>query len=1128
MRLLRGAGLVPQRFLGICMSTAAYALDGQPCTREAFYAAACNPQRHIVVQACAGAGKTWMLVSRIVRALLEGAQPQEILAITFTKKAAGEMRERLQEWLLEFSKASDEQLALELQIRGISSEIAKKSKPNMREVLSNLYQQSLANPRSVQIRTFHSWFAALLRHAPLATLQTLGLPPVYELLEDDTLAIEALWPRFYALQQTDAALHRTYREAVADVGRWGVQEALTNALAKRVEFELADRAGVVARSIRTVAQVYPEFAALDDPLALLQANHEALLAAAKLLSEAKQPSYKAKGVELLDALAQSRWADVPQCLLTQAGQPRKFNEQLTSQPALADAQQLCMRVAAAQLQHAAWQHQQRMAQLSRALIACFADFKRERGWVDMGDLERAAHHVLGSEKISGWVQQRLDAQIRHLLIDEFQDTNPLQWQALQSWLSGYVGAGGGGASNGPSVFIVGDAKQSIYRFRRAEPQVFEAAARFVCEGLGGTLLACDHTRRNAKGITRVVNAIMGQAAIEQPYEFRNHTTESAQTGGVIRLPIVPIAEKPEQTDELLWRDTLNEPRDEIEEHTADTECQVAARWVVAQIQGGLQGSQIMVLARKRDRLARMRDALRSLGIESQISEKIALCDLPEVQDVVALLDALVSPSNNLALARALKSPIFGWSDEDLAVLEFAVREQRDQDSAREQVGMSWVELLLNQEQTNIILRGLEGDLIKKTAQSLRQMQLWLAQLPPHDALSRIYEQHDVVARCMQAAPAHLRSRVQLSLQALLHAALQLSSGRFLTPHALVRELKKPQLKAPQTAGAEQAVRLMTIHGAKGLEAHTVLLLDTCTPPAKSALLDVLVDWPGEKSAPQTFAFLRSEGAAPACVSAALAHEQAQRAREEINALYVAMTRAREQLVLSAHEVSRADPGSPWMRFEALAAREDACAQELEEAWHEDFVATGIAQAIDAPFFIRKQPQVPVNHALSAPELIVNTIAEPIDDSAARIGTAMHRLLELHSSSADLAHIAPSLGRSLQLDTAQTNQALQAAQRMLQGEGAWVWDAAQIDWQGNEVELWHGEQLLRLDRLVRHRVSQVWWVIDYKSAAAPERVQELREQLEAYRQAVQTAYPQNPVKAAFITAHGALIEMEPRA
>jgi ATP-dependent helicase/nuclease subunit A len=154
----------------------------------------------------------------------------------------------------------------------------------------------------------------------------------------------------------------------------------------------------------------------------------------------------------------------------------------------------------------------------------YAQLKRERGWIDMGDLERAALALMSDEVLSGWVQERLDARVRHLLIDEFQDTNPLQWQALSAWLSSYSGAG-----KAPSVFLVGDPKQSIYRFRRAEPQVFKAAQRFVAEGLGGDLLSCDHTRRNAPAIIGLVNQVMGQAQEAHEFDgFRAHSTESVR------------------------------------------------------------------------------------------------------------------------------------------------------------------------------------------------------------------------------------------------------------------------------------------------------------------------------------------------------------------------------------------------------------------------------------------------------------------------------------------------------------------------------------------------------------------------------------------------------------------------
>jgi ATP-dependent helicase/nuclease subunit A len=151
------------------MTLAAYEHNGQPVTREAFYAIACDPRRSVAVEACAGAGKTWMLVSRMLRALLDGAAPHEILAITFTKKAAGEMRQRLQEWLEATlrAKPSPKSSSRSWSSRGISHSPAS----NGHEALQNLYRSVLAAGRPVQIRTFHSWFAALLRTAPLAVLQ---------------------------------------------------------------------------------------------------------------------------------------------------------------------------------------------------------------------------------------------------------------------------------------------------------------------------------------------------------------------------------------------------------------------------------------------------------------------------------------------------------------------------------------------------------------------------------------------------------------------------------------------------------------------------------------------------------------------------------------------------------------------------------------------------------------------------------------------------------------------------------------------------------------------------------------------------------------------------------------------
>jgi ATP-dependent helicase/nuclease subunit A len=1145
----------------------AYALGGQPCTREVFYATACDPQRNVVVQACAGAGKTWMLVSRILRALLQAEHsadkplaPQEILAITFTKKAAGEMRQRLQEWLQEFANADEATLTDELLARGISKEIALQPNKILHRQLSNLYSALLDSGRVVQIRTFHSWFGALLRSAPLAVLEQLGLPAHYELLEDDSEATALVWRRFYTVLDGDDASRRIYTEAVAAHGRFNIDKALGSALDKRVEFLLADVAGTVQRSIREFVQVYTEFAGLNAPLDIFapgRPERQRLSDAAATLGRYDGAIPQKAASQIERALTDNQVAGALKALLTEAGTARKFSDKIPGVEAVRDLQALCLRINAAQQQHTAWQHQQRMAQLTRILVACFSDLKRERGWVDMGDVERAALHLLSDSVLSGWVLERLDAQTRHLLIDEFQDTNPLQWQALQAWLASYAGAG----QRAPSVFIVGDPKQSIYRFRRAEPQVFIAATEFVCEALDGVVLSCDHTRRNARGVLAAVNAVM-QGAAEQGYEgYRVHTTESQHAGEVLRLPLVDVETEAAQDTSGEWRDTLTMPRHEAEEHIRTLECEQAARWVAQHIASGVQPGDVMVLARKRDRLQRMASALQALGIASQITEKTQLMAHCAVQDVVALVDALVSPTHDLSLARALRSPLFACSDDFLVAMAQAARAQR----------CSWLDLLidkllLNDELLVHYFIGLEADLIHKTASQLRQYQQLFATLPPHDALAALYQYADVVARCMAAAPAPQRSAVAAQLHALLAAALDVDGGRFLTPYAWVRALKAGHVRTPVAAAlavndgdndddgsdeVKSAVQLLTVHGAKGLEAHTVLMLDTNSQAEKPRSMDVLIDWPAQQAAPTTFAFLASESAPPLCVQAALQHEQAARAREETNALYVAMTRAQHTLALSAHAVRTPDARSAWQRFEVLgdevaltqvelnpppfALSLPAGSPELRQAQPERLGMTSSSMASTSPnpekshFYIQKMPVAQVINAQAAIATIANEKLTEADSTAARIGQCMHRLLEIYQPGTDLAApdlttLARSIGAQFQLDAAQSDQALAIAQRITAGPAAWVWDSQQIDWQANEVELVYGDELLRLDRLVKHRATQTWWVLDYKSAIAPERQAALRQQLSIYTQAVRAAHPEQNVRAAFITGVGELIEL----
>lgn len=1067
--------------------TAAYEHNGRPVTREAFYAIACDPRRSVAVEACAGAGKTWMLVSRIVRALLAGAQPGEILAITFTRKAAGEMRQRLDEWLDAWSRAPLAQLEAELRMRGLDAG------PADSEALRTLQHRLLASGETVQIRTFHGWFGALLGAAPLAVLERLGLPANYQLLLDETEATDRLWRRFHRALAAEPQARADFEACVAAHGRTLTRKALAAALQRRVEFTLADQLGHVADAVDTMAGRFPHWAAAAEPAALLAlaSVREPLLDAALALGRASQVTFAAKGVELEQAMGAGDLAKVRKALFTDKGDARRFSDRLAGLETVRAGQDLVQQLAAAADQHEAWLHQQRMTRLARLLLREYGALKRDHGWVDMADLEHGALALLADPVVSGWVQERLDARVRHLLVDEFQDTNPLQWQALAQWLAAYAGAGTGA----PSVFIVGDPKQSIYRFRRAEPRVFAQAQAFVREALGGDHLACDHTRRNAPAVLTAVNAVFGVAQAEGLFPgFRPHTTESGDAGDVLALPQVPRPERDAAGAAVAgWRDSLVTPRETEEERQVTVEARQAAAWIAGEIAAGTRAGDILVLARRRDRLAEMEAALRALHIPAQQPDADRLRDQPAVQDVVALLDVLVSPGHDLSLARALRSPIFGLDDAALASLAACVR-------AQGAPARGWFEVLTDPQDGP---RELEA-----VAERLLRWRGWLDSLPPHDALAAIYRDGDVVARFAAATPAPLRPAVAAHVSAVPGAALEIRGGRQLTAYALVRALKTAPIEAPARL-ANDAVQLLTVHRAKGLEASVVLLLDTDAPPPAAESMGVLCDWPVEAAAPRRFVFLASEQRPPACCADALAAEREARGREELNALYVALTRARRRLVLSSLEPHRRASVTWWERVRPHAA-----------ATH-PADAPDRAPPADAPW---PMPDLPAwTPPPAAPAVTDEATA---DAEAARFGSALHRLLEW----ADAAGVTQSPARLRQaqrefgLDAQAIRRAAEMAERMLRGEAAWAWDPAVVDWQGNEVELHHEGTPLRLDRLVRRRDDGCWWVIDYKSALRPHDDPALVDQLRRYREAVGVALGGGAVRAAFINGQGRWLEV----
>lgn len=1077
--------------------TAAYRLDDRPVTPETFYAAACDPGRSVIVEACAGAGKTWLLVSRVLRALLAGVEPQQILAITFTRKAAGEMRERLDGWLREWAapQASDEQRVEALLQRGLSLQEAQALAPR----LGTLHEQLLRGGRSVEVHTFLAWFGQLLAQAPLALLQRLQLPLAYEQIEDIEVLRGELFRRFNRRVQADADLRRDYLALVRRHRRSSVLKWLGEAWFKGPEITRGDNAGAAEFAVAAPQALYAECAGLADPCELvrlqpLRSQLEGLAAAWKAH---KNATPRDAALEILEGLASAdAGAAFEACFSALHTKSGTLKTRLPASPELSAAADSLAHIATMRLQQEAYEDHGCMLRLVRVLLSEYRALKHRRGLVDMPDLEHAAEALLGDSEAAGWVQERLDRRVRQLLIDEFQDTSPLQWQALSGWLTSYAGAGGGASGQQPlAVFIVGDPKQSIYRFRGGDPRVFEAAREFVVQGLQGVTLQCDHTRRNAPAVLTALNLVFGDAAHhDQWLGYRTHTTDSTALGEVRKLPgaLRSQLQGKDKPDPKVWRDTLTTPRAQPDLRLKTIEAEQLAHAVVQLLNEGLQPAELMVLARKRDTLALVAAALAAQGVPHVVAEQLALDAAPESRDLVAVLDVLASPGHNLSIARALKSPLFACNDDDLLCLSARAQERR----------AYWLPTLLSE--------GWPSNALQRAAALFGGWAGMVERMTPHDLLDRVVHESQALERLAVAVPAAQAARARQAVQALLAAALAQGGGRFSTTYGFVRQVLAGQAKV-KTAAPADAVQLLTVHGAKGLEAPAVLLADSDSGTQREGDPMVLVDWPVHAQAPTLVAFIRSVKRAPASLADLLAREQEAEAREEINALYVAMTRARQWLILSRTEPGKANSSKTWWdRTQAVA-----------EAWApEPAPAMGMTAELRIPDWPLALIPTPTVLEHSADDL-----------RAARLGQAVHRALQWAAQALvlpeddTLAALAYAAAAEFQLNPQDARAVEQITAVVLQSPHCRpFFDRQQLAWAGNEVPVaWEG-QVLRLDRLVLTEQAgrRVWWVLDYKLQGRPEAVASYRQQLSTYVAAVKALQPGDEVRGAFITGQGQLV------
>ncbi|SDH65005.1 UvrD-helicase domain-containing protein [Propionivibrio dicarboxylicus] len=1076
---------------------------------------ALDPTHSVVVEACAGSGKTWLLASRIVRLLLAGVAPGDILAITFTRKAAREIEERVVGWLRQLATGESAFVDAFLAERGVDPDTA------TRRTARGLYELVLTAQPRLAVSTFHGWFLQLVDAAPLSANLSGAT-----LVDADSRFFDELWQSFAASLQKDVQGELTQRFiALLDTaGLDATRRLLRRAFNRRSEWRvLADDP---ARIEGRVVDALQALLGAGDPGEALAAcfagDWQGEVQACLGLLEMSETATDARCAAALRAALDSgdaaeRFDLLCSAVLTSAGTLRKreLNKAAEKRFTPAGAERLVTlhaRLGAWLIDCAERRTAERILAFNRDACAVFAAFlahvdafKQARRQIDFVDAEWAVLQLLRDDMTAAFLQARLDARYRHVLLDEFQDTNPLQWQILRAWLDAY--------SDGarPGLFLVGDPKQSIYRFRRAEPRLFAVASEFLVREFGAVRCEQDVTRRNAPAVIDVVNALFLDDPVFQP--FRRQASLAGPVPGQVELLPLFGHDETETSDaedgeqDIRLRDPLTEPAVIAEDRRRALEADALAARILEivgrdgeawQIQvAGAPGApaatrparydDILILVRTRTGLALYERALSAAGIPFDAASRGGLLEALEVADIMALLAVLVTPSDDLHLAQVLRSPLFACDDDMLMRL-----------AARTETGW-WVRLHAE-----------VGDTVPpQLARASRFLLAWQAAagvLPVHDLLDRIFHQGEVIARYRQAVPAAMAAGVEANLRELLLLALDLDGGRYPSLPRFIDALREwrdadsgdaPDEGVIAADGAATGrVRILTIHGAKGLEAPIVWLLGAHAAPRPPDPWDVIVDWAPEEMAPRHFSFFGRKEDRGVARQPIFDAEAGAAAREELNLLYVAITRARQVFIASGIDNARAGDTTPYRLIEAAIGRLGGALVHGDSLPRGAAVVTPPAPPADVPV-----PALPA----------IGERREAMD-AAERFGVLLHALLERRTAGIE----TPGWWRALGFVESDFRRVDAVAQRIL-AEPALrrFFDPACFVSAWNEVDVTGGDgQLQRIDRLVE--VDGVLWVLDYKSSGrATGRLAVYEEQVRGYCRIVAAAFPGRPVRGLLI-------------
>ena len=857
---------------------------------------AADPSRSVWVGASAGTGKTKVLTDRVLSLLLAGVFPSRLLCLTFTKAAAAEMSNRINDRLARWASLDDEALISDLQI------LLGRLPDEIRIARSRkLFAQVLDAPGGMRIETIHAFCQALLRRFPLEA----GLAPHFRVMDERDSAELLLRARDEILQRAikeGGARRSKLSEAIGflaqSVHETGLSDLLSALTGERGRLSRARRhfgsmekaAAALASALGVDPDQKPEdFLAdhsKDDRLDVgeLRRVMVAMLEAGGKTDKEKAGTM-ASWLEVNPHERGSRFDLWRKTFLTDKGEIRKtlctkVVESVcpgAAETLLKEAERL-VRLDSSLRALMTAQASGALMIVADALMEAYGRAKAAMAMLDYDDLILLARELLESDGGAAWVLYKLDGGVDHILIDEAQDTNPDQWAVAQALTNEFFAGLGRVEESRRTIFAVGDPKQSIYSFQRADPEKFEEMRRLYAKAIPAAkgkweevalTVSFRSTQAVLEAVDLVFNSPDGRIGVIGPGEISRHDSWRSEAAGSVEL--WPLVEPRPDDDAPAWKPP-------VERQKGDSPIGRLARQIAARIKAMLKDERlqsrnrpilpgdIMILVRRRGPFfEEMVRALKVADVPVAGADRMILSEQMAVMDLTALGWALLLPEDDLTLASVLKGPLMGLSEEELFCLAHG-RKGTLIDSLRAKSGM------------------------EPYRSVLERFQHWgrLARhLPVHEFYAEILEKggrEKLLARLGAEAEDPLEEFVNMTL------AFEQGHPPSLQNFLAWMEAGGVEIKRDLEASGSM-VRIMTVHGAKGLQAPIVFLPDTAQRPSAVPLLS----------------WLKRDGVElPLWAPGKDLADQAQDIREKVKdfrdqeyrrLFYVAMTRAEDHLII---------------------------------------------------------------------------------------------------------------------------------------------------------------------------------------------------------------------------------------